>query len=437
MHPLQLAILTRGLRLLVPGGRLCYSTCSLNPIENEAVVAAALRRFQCPCTNHENNDNSDPEAISPIRLVPTAGLLPGLRRSPGKATWRVMNALGQWVESAESCPEVQAGAEQAVLPGGNGGKQEAGGKEEESLGMGSGALLPTMFPPPQHCPELEHCVRVWPHFQGTGGFFVAVFERVAECTCGKTDHLDAPPAPMAKKERRRHRGLFPLGARLVPAASAALQAAHQSLTLPPSTALYARFDQTSSEAKCKTLFTLSPALASLLRLDGGNALGRVDPAKAQDTVSLVLHVVGAGAAVLEACKSDPKAATARTLAFQPSLQGVEELRLPLPGEARACTLSREDAMVLLRRRCVPLTALPSLGRALADLTSGRVCVVVDTREASHGHAGRVVLLCQLQGEVQGGSLSLCMSEAMQGRMLCRVVPDIWYAGIKQQPAGPG
>ncbi len=46
LHPLQLTILKRGLQLLKVGGKLSYSTCSLSPIEDEAVVAGALKMFK-------------------------------------------------------------------------------------------------------------------------------------------------------------------------------------------------------------------------------------------------------------------------------------------------------------------------------------------------------------------------------------------------------
>jgi len=51
---------------------MVYSTCTFNPIEDEAVVAEILQRCG-----------------GAMELVDTTGMLPLLRRLPGKTTWRV------------------------------------------------------------------------------------------------------------------------------------------------------------------------------------------------------------------------------------------------------------------------------------------------------------------------------------------------------------
>jgi 16S rRNA C967 or C1407 C5-methylase (RsmB/RsmF family) len=45
LHLVQLQIAIASVQLLKPGGRMVYSTCSINPLEDEAVVAGLLRRF--------------------------------------------------------------------------------------------------------------------------------------------------------------------------------------------------------------------------------------------------------------------------------------------------------------------------------------------------------------------------------------------------------
>lgn len=42
-------MLQRGLELLAVGGRLVYSTCSLNPVEDEAVILALIKQCGMYC----------------------------------------------------------------------------------------------------------------------------------------------------------------------------------------------------------------------------------------------------------------------------------------------------------------------------------------------------------------------------------------------------
>ncbi|KAJ2926378.1 hypothetical protein H1R20_g10705, partial [Candolleomyces eurysporus] len=71
LHSLQVRILQRAMRMLTKDGtgRIVYSTCSLNPVENEAVICAAL--------------NSNPA----FELVDVSDKFPSLQRRPGLKTW--------------------------------------------------------------------------------------------------------------------------------------------------------------------------------------------------------------------------------------------------------------------------------------------------------------------------------------------------------------
>ena len=85
----------RGLQMLKKDGRLVYSTCSFNPIENEAVVQAALKKMK---DFVEIVDVS--EEVSPY-----------LRYRPGLLKWKVFhrgkgkNHPALWYQTWPSVPE--------------------------------------------------------------------------------------------------------------------------------------------------------------------------------------------------------------------------------------------------------------------------------------------------------------------------------------------
>ena len=44
LHSMQVRIAQRGLEMLKVGGKMVYSTCSMSPVEDEAVVTALLKK---------------------------------------------------------------------------------------------------------------------------------------------------------------------------------------------------------------------------------------------------------------------------------------------------------------------------------------------------------------------------------------------------------
>eukprot|EP00934_Nitzschia_sp_Nitz4_P001853 Nitzschia sp. Nitz4//scaffold40_size135432//106302//108761//NITZ4_003262-RA/size135432-processed-gene-0.154-mRNA-1//1//CDS//3329551273//1853//frame0 len=74
LHNVQLSIALKGARLTRVGGHMVYSTCSMNPMENESVVAELLRA-----------------ADGSLELVDRRAELPGLLARPGMSTWKVLS----------------------------------------------------------------------------------------------------------------------------------------------------------------------------------------------------------------------------------------------------------------------------------------------------------------------------------------------------------
>lgn len=148
LHVTQVRILVRALQLLKPGGKVVYSTCSMNPVENESVVAAAIERC------------GGPEKVA---IEDCSDKLPNLVRAPGMKKWEIMDKGGRTWSTWEDVQKFT---------------------EEENNGIVPGRLQPTMFPPVEGTDgaglPLERCMRVYPHMQDTGGFFITVLEKKRE-----------------------------------------------------------------------------------------------------------------------------------------------------------------------------------------------------------------------------------------------------------------
>lgn len=250
LHRLQKQIVERGVELLKPGGTLVYSTCSMNPIENEAVVAHVLRTFG-----------------KDVELVDCSEKLPELKRRPGLTHWFVKDSSSWWNEvdrdstggntvdkddevikaegemqkneddgapdsakdsnvtktpDEEKIAKVEdAHMEAAAADIGEFADEARPGLSAKTVAEKAAAktkgrqkpgwfvsfgevpikrrrrIVESLFPPTSWelgtgKYPLERCLRLVPQDQDTGAFFVAVFQKKQNATCsgsGKNDHV--------------------------------------------------------------------------------------------------------------------------------------------------------------------------------------------------------------------------------------------------------
>ena len=150
LHSLQLKILSRAMELIKKGGVVCYSTCSLNPIEDEAVVSAALREMNAKDSSYELLDW--PEK-----------LLPGFKKRPGVDTWKV----GFYDENNLEKDDDDFGSLSFYDSYDDAVEADVEEANESFWPQSSNKDL-----------SLHRCSRLFPQDQDTGGFFVALIKRI-------------------------------------------------------------------------------------------------------------------------------------------------------------------------------------------------------------------------------------------------------------------
>lgn len=160
LHGLQLSILKRAIKLLKVGGVVCYSTCSMNPIEDEAVVASALawaNRFE--------------DGSAELLQWPDSAL-PGFKHRPGVDSWRVGSY--HWGDGSKTNEDDDAEGLRRI---------QWYETFEAATSDNMPHASPSMWPSPHNSTSsinLKYCTRLLPQDNDTGGFFVALIKKNKE-----------------------------------------------------------------------------------------------------------------------------------------------------------------------------------------------------------------------------------------------------------------
>jgi 16S rRNA C967 or C1407 C5-methylase (RsmB/RsmF family) len=206
LHVTQVKILYRALQLLHVNGCVCYSTCSLNPVEDEAVVAAAMIQYNRysksrsqahqqsiaigkGAVNHQES-NKEKNDVKPSSAATTTYV--ELVDCPIFDNVKLRNGISQWSvaeyqhyhDDANDDSEDETDANQRP-------KQylqwydtyeDAVRRIGNNDGRSSTVLTPTLYPPHSidHADiiqSLSKCQRLLPQDQDSGGFFFALIRK--------------------------------------------------------------------------------------------------------------------------------------------------------------------------------------------------------------------------------------------------------------------
>lgn len=153
LHTLQIKILWRALEIVRVGGVVSYSTCSLNPIENEAVVQAVLLKAM------EKIDGGKPS--SPLELCKFPDL-DGIKLRPGVSEWKALDHSLEDEDDVVRWTDISCRSKNTP--------------EERDSTLSPSTLNKDL--------KLERCRRLLPQDNDTGGFFVAFIRKTTDLPSG-------------------------------------------------------------------------------------------------------------------------------------------------------------------------------------------------------------------------------------------------------------
>lgn len=184
LHSVQVKLLKRAIQLLKVGGTLVYSTCSMNPIENEAVITEVLRS-----SKQWDSKKGDP-SLELLDLHSKENQLDGFEGRKGMKNWPVMIQKKPFIEDRFNLEEKEYTLEDLF---------HVYREYDEGAKKFHPKVNPSMFPlEEEEMKELgiERVMRVLPHDQDTGGFFVAVIKK------NSIVYFDENKKPEKKKQEK-------------------------------------------------------------------------------------------------------------------------------------------------------------------------------------------------------------------------------------------